>query len=399
MSASAVPSSRQPQLRRVLTFWPLVLYGLGVIVGAGIYVAIGAVVRRAGAAAPISFLLAGIAAGMTGLCYAELAGRHPEASGAVAYVRHAFGSDQLARLTGVAMTIAVAVAAASIARGAVHYMAVLLPLPVPLLTIGLVASFTWIAAVGVRESVGLAAAMGIIEIAGLAAATIAGLLAAPEFHMAGMVPTDAAGWQGAVAGAFIAFFAFIGFETLANLAEEVKDPQRTVPRGILGAVAASLVLYVAVATAAVLADSVAGNPLLGLFEGMSASVFAAVGSIAVANGVLVQIVMLARLFYGMASNGQLPAVLGRVHPRTRTPVLATALAGAIVLTAALLIPFEQLLVFANTVTLGVFTLIDLALWRLQHNEPAATGSFAVPGWIPPTAALLAVVLIIAEFLV
>ena len=399
MNDVAIPEPHRLQLRRVLTFWPLVFYGLGVIVGAGIYVAISAVIRRAGEAAPLSFLLAGIAAGMTGLCYAELAGRYPEASGAVAYVRHAFGSDLLARLTGFAMTVAVAVAAASIARGAVHYIVVLLPLPVPLLTIGLVAGFTWIAALGVRESVGIAATMGIIEIAGLIAATVAGLLAAPEFHVSGMLPRDLAGWQGAVAGAFIAFFAFIGFETLANLAEEVKDPQHTVPRGILGALAASVVLYVSVASAAVLADSTAGNPLLGLFEGMNASVFAAVGSIAVANGVLVQIVMLARLFYGMASNGQLPAILGRVHPLRRTPTLATVLAGAIVLTAALLIPFEQLLVFANAVTLSIFALIDLALWHLRRNAPPAGGSFTVFGWVPLTAAALAVALMLGEILI
>jgi basic amino acid/polyamine antiporter, APA family len=106
-----------------------------------------------------------------------------------------------------------------------------------------------------------------------------------------MFPTDMVGWRGAFAGAFIAFFAFIGFETLANLAEEVQDPKQTVPRGILGAVGASIVLYVAVATAAVLADSTSSSPLLDLFEGTNASVFAAVASIAVANGVLVEIVI------------------------------------------------------------------------------------------------------------
>jgi APA family basic amino acid/polyamine antiporter len=393
------PTSRIPELRRVLTFWPLILYGLAVIVGAGIYVAIGAVIRRAGAAAPLSFLLAGVAAGLTGLCYAELAGRFPEASGGVAYVRRGFGSDRLAQMTGAAMTLAVAIAAASIARGAVQYLVVLLPLSTPLLTAMLVAGFTGIACLGVRESVGLAAAMSVIEIAGLLAATAAGLLAAPEFHMAGMWPTDVAGWRGVLAGVFIAFFAFIGFETLANLAEEVKDPTRTLPRGILGAVAASVVLYVAVASAAVLADSTAGNPLLDLFEGTSVSVFAAVGSIAVANGVLVEIVMLARLFYGMACNGQLPAVLGRVDPRTHTPTVATVVAGAIVLAAALLVPFEQLLVLTNAITLGVFALIDLALCRVQRNEPAAVGSFTIPRWCPPLAALLAIVLMLAEFLV
>ena len=132
--------------------------------------------------------------------------------------------------------MAVAIAAASIARGTVHYLAVLFPFSTPILTLALVAGFTGIAALGVRESVGLAAAMGVVEIAGLVVAIAAGLLAAPEFHMAGMFPMDLAGWRGAFAGAFIAFFAFIGFETLANLAEEVKDPKQTVPRGILGAV-------------------------------------------------------------------------------------------------------------------------------------------------------------------
>jgi basic amino acid/polyamine antiporter, APA family len=399
MTDTNQPQSRGTTLNRVLTFWPLVLYGLAVIVGAGIYVAIGAVIARAGAAAPLSFLLAGIAAGLTGLCYAELAGRFPEASGGVAYVRHGFGSDRLAQLTGVAITVAVAIAAASIARGAVHYLSVLLPLPMPVLTTILIAGFTGLACLGVRESVGLAAALSVIEIAGLLAATAAGLMAAPEYHIAGMWPADVAGWRGVFAGAFIAFFAFIGFETLTNMAEEVKDPKRTLPRGIVGAVAASVVLYVAVASAAVLADSTSGNPLLDLFEGTSASVFAAIGSIAVANGVLVEILMLARLFYGMASKGQLPTILGRVDQRTRVPTVATVLAGAIVLATALLVPFEQLLVLTNAVTLGVFALIDLALWRLQRRDPAAGRGFAIPRWIPPVAALLAIVLLSAEILV
>jgi amino acid transporter len=392
-------TSRIPELRRVLTLWPLVLYGLAVIVGAGIYVALGAVIRRAGAAAPLSFLFAGIAAGLTGLCYAELAGRFPEASGGVAFVRRGFDSDRLAQLTGAAMTFGVAIAAASITRGAVHYLTVLLPLPAPLLTVLVVVGFTAIACLGVRESVGLAAVLSTIEIAGLLAAMAAGLLAAPEYHMAGMWPVGAAEWGGVLAGAFIAFFAFIGFETIANLAEEVKDPTRTMPRGILGAIAASVVLYVAVASAAALADSTSDSPLLDLFEGAGASVFAVVGSIAVANGVLVEIVMLARLFYGMARNGELPSILEQVGARTRAPTIATILAGTIVLAAALLIPFEQLLVLTNAVTLAVFALVDTALWRVHRREPVATDRFTIPGWVPPLAALLAVVLMLAEFLV
>lgn len=385
-------------LRRVLTFWPLVFYGLGVIVGAGIYVAIGAVIERAGNAAPISFLLAGVAAAATGLCYAELASRFPEAAGGVAYVRHGFGSDRLALVTGVAISVAVVVAAASIAHGSVRYLSVLVPVPAPVLVTGLVGGFTLIAIAGVRASVGLAALLGLVEIIGLVAATFVGLAIASEYNVLGMLPTDFASWGKTAAGAFLAFFAFIGFETLANLAEEVKDPRKTVPRGILTAVAASIVLYVAVASAVVLADGPAGNPLLGLFSGSSVMVFALVGGVPVANGVLVELLMLARLFYGMAHGGQLPAILGQVHPRTRTPVIATVLAGGIILAAALLVPFEHLLVLTNLITLVVFTLVDLALWRTQLRDPAPREATRLPRWMPLLAAALCVALMVAEAL-
>jgi amino acid transporter len=295
------------------------------------------------------------------------------------------------------MTLAVAVAGASIARGTAHYLGVLVPLPEGVLIAMIILGFTGIAAIGVRESVGIAAAMGVIEIVGLLAAIAAGLLAAPDFDLRPLWPASPAAWEGVLSGAFLAFFAFIGFETLANLAEEVKDPHRTVPRGVMGAVAASVLLYVAVVSAVVLSGRVGEHPLLMLFPGMGAVVFAAVGSIAVANGVLVQIVMLARLFYGMAKRGQLPAGLARVHPRTRTPIRATALGGGIVLVMALAVPFEHLLVVANMITLAIFTLVALALWRVKRRPGSELGeAFRIPAWVPPLAAILCLGLIGAE---
>lgn len=396
MPLSDVPP--KPGLRRVLTLWPLIFYGLGVIVGAGIYVAIGAVLHRAGETAPLAFLLAGVCAALTGLCYAELGGRFPEASGGVAYVRHGFGSNRLAQVTGLAITIAVAVSAASIASGTIEYLRILLPLPAPLLVTLLIGGFTAVAMLGVGESVGLAGAIGALEIVGLLAAAAAGFLAAPDFDMTGMVPLDLKGWQGVVAGAFIAFFAFIGFETLANMGEEVKDARRTLPRGIIGAVGLSIVLYLLIVTAVVLSDRSATNPLLALFEGKSASMFAIVGALAVGNGVLVQIVMLSRLFYGMATRHQLPRVLGWVHPRTGSPVPATLLAGAIVLVVTLTVPFGRLLVLANAITLAVFTVVDLALWRLRLLGPPPVTGFHAPAWVAPLAALLSAALLLGEIL-
>ena len=387
----------QVALRRSLTIGPLLFYGLAVIIGAGIYVAIASVIGRAGAAAPLSFLLAGVAAGMTGLCYAELASRFPEASGAVAYVKQGFGSDRAARLTGVTLTLAVAIAAASIASGAVHYLTLLVDLPPTTLIALLVATFTLLAMAGVRESVGVVAVVGAVEILGLVVAATAGFLTAPSFDIATMLPTSFTAWQSVVAGAFMAFFAFIGFESLVNMAEEAKDPRRTVPYSVIGAVLVSTLLYVVVAAALVFSGRGGQSPLINLFQGPYATLFAAVGALAIANGVLVEIMMLARLFYGMARKRQLPALLGRVHSCTRTPIAATALAGAIVLATALLIPFERLLTLANALTLGIFAIVDIALWRIQRKQPAGEGVFAVPRWVPPAAAALAVGLILAEW--
>ena len=175
-------------LRRSLTFWPMVLYGLGVIVGAGIYVAVGTVIARAGGGAPLSFLLAGLIAGLTGLCYAELASRFPDAGGAAIYVQRGFDSDRAGQLVGLLMTVALAVSAASIARGAVSYLAMLLPIHPTVLIVMLIIGFTGVAAWGVRESVGLAAAIGALEIGGLVTAIAVGLLDATTFDTAGLWP-------------------------------------------------------------------------------------------------------------------------------------------------------------------------------------------------------------------
>lgn len=390
--------SPSPNLQRALTFWPLVFYGLSEIVGAGIYVAIGQVVTRAGEAAPVAFLVAGIAAALTGLCYAELSSRFPDAAGAAAYIKHVFGSDRLAQAVGGIMALAVAITAAAIANGAVQYLALLIHAPASVLTTVIILGFSGVAIIGVRESVGLAALLGVIELGGLIAAIVAGFLDAPDLHVDGIVPLDLAAWRGVAAGAFIAFFAFLGFETLANMAEEVKEARRVVPRAILTAIAISIALYILVALAVTVADRAGANPLLDLFEGRNATIFAAAGGMAIVNGVLVGVVMLSRLFYGMARNGQLPAVVGAVSARRRTPTVATLLAGGLILVTALAVPFGSLLVWTNALTLIVFVAVDLALWRLQHGAKAAHDGFRAPRWVPPLAALLSLGLMAAELL-
>ena len=383
-------------LARVLTFWPLVFYGLGVIVGAGIYVALGSVIARAGAFAPLSFLLAGLCAGLTGLCYAELAGRLPKASGAVAYVSAGFRSRSFGLVIGLATILAISVASAAIAHGAAKFLSHLVELPQTLAAAALVVVFTFLAMTGARTSVGFAALVGVLEVGGLVVAAVTGLMSPEALRAPDLIPATYAAWQGLLSGAFIAFFAFIGFETLANMAEDTKDAGRTVPLAILAAVAVSLLLYGGVSWAAVLAGRSADNPLVSIFSGAGARIFAALGFLSVANGVLVETLMLSRLLYGMADNGQLPSALARVDPRRRTPVLATFAAGLIILLATIALPFERLLTLANAITLGIFLSVDLALLLIKAREAAPAGLFVAPAWAPAAAAILSAALLAAE---
>jgi APA family basic amino acid/polyamine antiporter len=386
-------------LSRVLGFWTLTIYGVSVIIGAGVYVALGEVFARAGAAAPLSFLLAGAAAGLTGLCYADLASRWPHAAGAALFAERGFRSALMGRLVGLALLIAVGVAAASIGSGAVKFAGAFIAAPPWAMMSVLIIGFTLLAAAGVRESTGFAAIIGLIEVAGLVAAIATGLVRAPACDLAAFVPNDAAQWSGVGAGAFIAFFAFIGFEALANMGEETLDPVRTLPRAILAAVAISVILYVLVAGAAIWGGSAGDdNPLLALFDGSSALVFAMVGALAIANGALVEIVMLSRLCFGMAQNGRAPAFLGLVNARTRTPVAATFAAGAFVLAIALLLPFERLLVLSNVLTLGVFATVNIALIRVRKDPSAPPAGMPAPAWAPPLATLMTIGLVAWEFL-
>lgn len=385
-----------PVLPRTLGLALLVLYGLGVIIGAGIYVLIGTVVAAAGMAAPLSFVGAGVVAALTGLSYAELSTRFPEAAGAPVYVRHGFGSDRLSQATGVALAAILAIGAATIARGSAGYVHALLPeLPDGVFGALVVVAFTAIACLPVRESVGIAALITVVEVGGLLFVVAIGTpsLAALPAHFVEMMPTGATGWLGVASGAYLAFFAFIGFENFANMAEEAKNPARTLPRAILLSIALSTALYAAVAIVAVLAVPLdrliaAHAPLLLLAEDAApaaAWVFLPIALFAIANGVLIELLVLARLLFGMARRGWLPAGLAVVSRRQQSPMRATLVGGAIVLALTVLFDVSALARLTSAVTLLVFALVNAALWRLHRIAPDHAGTIRVPRWIPPVA--------------
>ncbi len=186
-------------------------------------------------------------------------------------------------------------------------------------------------------------------------------------------------------------FAFIGFEAIVNVAEELHEPERTPPRAIFLTLAPTTLLYVLVVWVALVAVAPAElaaskAPLALVFErltGASPAAMSAIAIVATLNGIIVQIILAARVLYGLARQGNLPAVLQEVSPLTRTPLAATALAVVLVLLPALLMPLEGLADLASRFTLCLFALVNLALIRIKASEPEPPrGIYIAPRWVP-----------------
>ena len=231
------PARAPPVLVRSLNLPLAVLFGLGVTIGAGIYVLIGATAGRAGMHAPLSFLLAALVMAPTAASFAEFASRMPVSAGEAAYVRAGFGSERLALLIGL-MVIAVGViSAAAIAKGSAGYVREFVDLPTSVIITAVVLLMGAVAAWGILQSVAIAGLMTLIEVGGLLVIIFFGATTSPDLitHLPEIwIGLDSfAAVTGVLSASLLAFFAFIGFEGLANIAEEVKDPQRTLPQGDL----------------------------------------------------------------------------------------------------------------------------------------------------------------------
>jgi len=399
--------ANQPELKRALGLTSLTLYGLGTIIGAGIYVLVGAVAGRSGMSAPLAFLVAGVLAAFTGLSYAELGQRLPEAAGAAAYAREGFKSHWMGRLTGF-MTLAVAlVAAASVARGGAGYLLTIIDISLPIASGGVIILFTLLACWGVKESVYAAAAMTVVEVGGLLVVIFVGGPALLDLgvRLPEMWPADLAMWGGVMAGAFLAFFAFAGFENIVNMAEETKDVSRTLPRAVVLSIIISAVLYMLVILISVLriapeelAESTAPLCLVVDCEKSTMAFFAPIALIATLNGVLIEIVLMARVAYGMARRGWLPKLMADVHLHRRTPLKATLVVGAIVFVLTSLVEFETLAKATSAMLLLVFLVVNLSLIRLKQLDPAPDLAFRVPNWAPVAGAFSSIVLLGAEVL-
>ena len=233
----------------------------------------------------------------------------------------------------------------------------------------------------------------LVEVGGLLAIIVAAAYAELPIVSALVqpLPLEVGTLSGIAFASLLAFFAFVGFEGLANVVEEAEMPHRDIPRAMVLTLIISTILYVAIAgiaisvvSAEVLASSPA--PLSLVFRevaGVSPVTISAIAIVATLNTILAQMMMVARIAYGMARQGDLPAIAGRVHPRTATPLFATAFIVTLVIVLALSISFERLAEGTSVATLVVFALVNLALLRLRHRRVRSHGPHvSVPVWVP-----------------
>ena len=398
------------RLQRQLGLLQVVLYGLGVTVGAGIYALVGGTITLAGDHAPVSFVLAALVMALPAACFAELTGRLPFAAAEAHFVREGLGSRRLFLLVGLGVALIGIVSTAAIAHGAVNYLVLALDLPVPLLLALVIGGCGLVAALGVKSSIGIAGALTLIEVGGLVLIIGGGFWAGQD--LAGQavraVPTTLSPtvWAGIMAASLLAFFAFIGFEDIDSIAEETIDPQRTLARGIFLTLAITTVLYLGVVLTVLASGPLAEvashpAPLTLSFTrntGLPEVLLTVIASLATLNGVIVQILMAGRVLFGLAREGELPRGLGRLSPRSATPVRATALAASLALGLALAFPILRLAEWTSGLTLGVFALVCLSLARIHaRGDPAPPGTFRVYRWVPVAGALACIGLLIAGF--
>lgn len=380
------------KLKRSVSLLMVTFYGLGTIIGAGIYVLVGKVASEAGQFAPASFLIAALLAAFTAFSYAELVARYPRSAGEAVYVQRAFNWPVLSRTVGFLIVLVGVISTATLANGFVGYLDRFIELPAWITISVLIIGLGLLAAWGISQSVVAAAILTVIEIVGLVIVLWAarGVVVELPQHVGTLLPSaDTFVWQGVLLGAFVAFYAFVGFEDMVNIAEEVRDPSRTLPTAIVLALVITTFLYVLVTMTAVAGlplDKLANSeaPLADMyiqFTGQPATIIIIIGLLSVLNGILVQIIMATRVLYGMSSQGWLHTWFSHIHLGTKTPLNATVVVVGVVLLMAITLPLLTLAKMTSFVTLIVFTLMNLSLWRVKLIEKDYVG-FHVPMILP-----------------
>lgn len=391
---TASPADPETRLSRSVSGRLLYLFILGDVLGAGVYALVGVMAGEVGGPVWLPLLVALGLALLTAGSYAELVTKYPRAGGAAVFAERAFRRPLISFLVGFSMLAAGVTSAAGLSLAfAGDYFAAFVDAPERLVAVLFLLAVALLNARGIRESLGANVAMTIIEVSGLVVVVVlAAVVLGRGDGDLGRVTRFADDTTPALAvlsAAILAYYSFVGFETSANMAEEVRDIRRVYPRALFGALLTAGVVYVAVGLAAVVVvepETLAGSsgPLLevvGAAGIVPERLFSLVALVAVANGALLTMIMSSRLAYGMAEQRLLPTVLGRVLPRRRTP-WAAILATTVV--AVALVFTGDLAALAETVVLLlllVFISTNVAVLVLRR-DPVEHAHFRVATVVP-----------------
>lgn len=400
------------QLKRSITAKQLYFYVVGDVLGSGIYVLVGLVAAAVGGAFWMAFLVGVAIATVTGLAYAELVTKYPQAAGASLYINKAFRSPVLTFFITICMLSANMAAVGSLSAGFVRYFGDLIGLPddaiwaAAFIALAFIALITVINLIGITESVVANVVMTFIEVSGLVIVVIIGVIALVEgvndpsvLLQFGVAGDSGSAILAVLAGVSLAFFAMTGFENAANVAEETIDPSHAYPRALIGGMVTAGVVYVLVSIAAALAvpiETLAGNTLLEVIRAdlffipatVMLVVFGIIAMIAISNTTLVTVVAQSRILFGMARENIVPAVFAKVHPVRRSPYVAlifgAAIVGALLVIGAAIrssqsgLPEDQQLDIVDrlaTITvvflLFIYALVIVACLKLRGKDETA----------------------------
>ena len=394
-----------PTLRRAITGPLLFLFILGDVLGAGVYALVGEMAGEAGGLVWLAFAIALVMALLTAFSYAELVTKYPHAGGSAVYAEKAYRSPLVAFLVGFCMLAAGMVSAAGLSLAFTgEYLTAFLDVPQVPAAIVFLVLVALVNAWGIKESLRANIGMTVIETTGLVLVIVLGawVIGRGDADLGGAFdpPAETGVWVAVLGSALIAYYSFVGFETSANLAEEIRDVSRVYPRALFGALLTAGVVYLllgfvapAVIAPTELAEST--GPLLEVVRTAGAvppGLFAVIALVAVANGALLTMIMASRLGYGMAQRGLLPSPMSRVLPGRRTPGVAIAVTTVV---AIVLAATGELVDLASTVVLlllFVFLSTNVAVLVLRRDR-VGHDHFRAPTAIPVLAVLSCLVLL------
>ncbi|RLM54114.1 amino acid permease [Halobellus sp. Atlit-31R] len=373
------------ELRRELGLSEAVVYGVGLILGAGIYAIIGEATGLTGGSIVFSFVLAAVIAALTGLSYAELSSLFPQAEGDYIYVREAFDRELLSDVTAAGRLLMGVISSAAVALAFAGYLSSFVDVPVVPVALLLVVATAAVNYWGIELSTKINVVFTAIEVLGL---LIVIWIARGSWGSAQVFQTPN-GLFGVVHASFLIFFAYIGFGSIVNVAEETENATVTIPRAIVLAIGITTVLYVLVGLSAVsLVDwQVLGQSPSPLAEvarigwgPTGSTVLAVIALFATTNTVLVLQISTSRLLYGVSKSEYqvFPEIFSRVHPSRQSPHYAVALVGLGTLPFVFLGDVGLVAGLANVMLLVVFVIVNGALLKLRFSRPDADRGFRTP---------------------